>query len=677
MADKTAPARHAWPGTLHDADRSPRRCAHHSHHARHHSHSPSHSHSHSHSVSHPAGRSARHALTGTSSSSSSSSPAPSACPEAPRSLGQRRSSALLVRRRNVPLVLLSALLALLLLHEHRLSSSRRGAWAAVPLPVREARKLATSRAEWAARRKRSAERAGNKGGIAELVRADQEAATAWPEWWGSVRAATSPWDYVPRERERVRVLFLTDYDDYRTRANTHTYELIDAALEHPHVDVDVWGPGWAGYDFAVPLSVNVKRRANRLAALDAARGAHDAKRRARRAAAEQAQKRDRWAVWGDVRRAPGRDAAGLRAGEVGRSEGDHVEEGDERWEVPPWTAYEDGCNERSRFGLVWTISDIYKRDDLAHVDVLDCGTLFAQQIGDCHSLRCLDEWYVGANITAVKYAFELQEVFGWDRIKSMYPDMAAPLFGHSPDTGNPWDFWPVPWSEKKRRASIFGFDGSFYPIRTTVTDYLKDVGPSASASRSAVVSRHPHPGYTIAYDPAEPALETYERNHSSYAVQTAIREDFARGLREAQICIFDSSLERKMIRKYAQAFLSGCVVAADLPTEHEEALSAFVIELKPSWNALRIVAELERHLAEPERLEQMAMDAFAYARQHLTTTRKIDGMLDLVDQYRAGIRGYDHPFSFSSRCRAFWSGNAPRPPWCDATPGASHRGLEG
>lgn len=34
------------------------------------------------------------------------------------------------------------------------------------------------------------------------------------------------------------------------------------------------------------------------------------------------------------------------------------------------------------------------------------------------------------------------------------------MFGHSPDTGNEWDFWPVTWSEKASEARIFGFDGS-------------------------------------------------------------------------------------------------------------------------------------------------------------------------------------------------------------------------
>ena len=46
--------------------------------------------------------------------------------------------------------------------------------------------------------------------------------------------------------------------------NTHTYEIVDAALRHPNVVTDVWGPGWKGYDRSIPLSENIKRRQQRV-----------------------------------------------------------------------------------------------------------------------------------------------------------------------------------------------------------------------------------------------------------------------------------------------------------------------------------------------------------------------------------------------------------------------------
>jgi hypothetical protein len=57
-------------------------------------------------------------------------------------------------------------------------------------------------------------------------------------------------------------------------------------------------------------------------------------------------------------------------------------------------------------------------------------------------------------------------------------------------------------------------------------------------------------------------MVTYEQGHKAYVHHEALREDFAKHMRETRICVFDSSLERKMIRKYAQALLAGCVVVS-------------------------------------------------------------------------------------------------------------------
>lgn len=42
--------------------------------------------------------------------------------------------------------------------------------------------------------------------------------------------------------------------------NTHTYEIVDAALRHPLVDVDVWGPKWKHWDPSLSVAENVRRR---------------------------------------------------------------------------------------------------------------------------------------------------------------------------------------------------------------------------------------------------------------------------------------------------------------------------------------------------------------------------------------------------------------------------------
>nr|XP_019043618.1 hypothetical protein I302_08198 [Kwoniella bestiolae CBS 10118]OCF22548.1 hypothetical protein I302_08198 [Kwoniella bestiolae CBS 10118] len=471
-----------------------------------------------------------------------------------------------------------------------------------------------------------------------------EARGKWPSWWGNPDVVgRSPWDHQPvplGEGEKRRFLFLTDYKDYLERMNTHTYEIVDAALRHPQLSVDVWGPGWEGYDRSIPLSANIRKRAHRLAQLESSR---------RKFEEEQ---------------------------NVKKQEMVEESEEEEQWVKPGWyDEIPDGCNADVGFDIVFTISNIYKEDD-PHVDALDCGALLIQQLGDCHELRCSYEWYPHANnITVSKYAFELLELFEYDKVKAKYPDWQMGMFGHSPDTGNEWDFYPIPWNEKTAKAKVFGYDGSFYPIRTTVTDFLRAIEREPNLLQESIITRHPHPGYTVSVPSSarEQPLETYELGHEYYQTHLKLREDFANGMRTSKICVFDASLERKMIRKYAQAFLSGCVVASDLPTEHEESLSKFVIPLKSTWNIEKINEVLNHYLENDELLQQMAMDGFIWARQHMTTSNKVTHLLKMGDHYRAGSRGYEFPYGFSMRCRSYWSGDAYRPPWCAQ---GGYRGLE-
>jgi hypothetical protein len=96
-----------------------------------------------------------------------------------------------------------------------------------------------------------------------------------------------------------------------------------------------------------------------------------------------------------------------------------------------------------------------------------------------------------------------------------------------------------------------------YPLRSTVNRAIEH-------GKSNVVGRFTHPGYFM-WTPREyytNPLETYQQGHPVYDNHEATRAAFARGMRESRICVFDASLERKLIRKYAQAMLSGCVIVS-------------------------------------------------------------------------------------------------------------------
>ncbi|WWC92732.1 uncharacterized protein L201_007691 [Kwoniella dendrophila CBS 6074] len=499
---------------------------------------------------------------------------------------------------------------------------------------------------------------------------------AWPKWWGnpdSEEIGKSPFDHTPNPlrpgQAKRRFMFLTDYNDYLERMNTHTYEIVDAALRHPHLIVDVWGPGWEGYNRSIPLSHNVRNRQNRIARLEQSKEEFDQNQIQKTLEMENKltiQKKREWISRRfEVTRSPQSESPVLDEGSI-----------EAEWAKPPWSnEYPDECNEQTKFDVVFTISNIFNEND-PHVDALDCDTVLIQQLGDCHELRCSYEWYPHANnITVSKYAFELLELFEHDKVKAKYPDWRMGLFGHSPDTGNEWDFYPIPWSERTAKAKVFGYDGSFYPIRTTVTDAIRSIEKDPETLEQSIITRHPHPGYTVSVssEARQTPLETYELNHEYYETHQKLREDFANGMRQSKICVFDASLERKMIRKYAQAFLSGCVVASDLPTEHEESLSKFIIPLKSTWSIEKINEMLNYYLERDDLLQQMALDGFIWARQHMTTTNKITHLLEMADHYRQGSRGYEFPYGFSMRCRSYWSGDAYRPPWCSEE---GYRGLE-
>ncbi|KAJ9119301.1 hypothetical protein QFC24_005772 [Naganishia onofrii] len=409
-----------------------------------------------------------------------------------------------------------------------------------------------------------------------------------------------------------------DYHDYLERMNTHTYEIVDAAIRHPGISrLDIWGPKWRYWDPTVALSENVRRRMWWLDELE---------KRSLLLQPPQGRK--------------SRTAADLVDGNQIRAEELMTGEEMDAWWLAVKEERSDSCPPKG-FDLVWTISDIFKQSD-PMLDALPCGALLAQQLGDCHNLNCLSEWYPNvSNITVTKYAFEMLELFNEDRMAHTYPDLDRQLFAHSIDSANPWDFWPVEWSEKTSDAKMFGFTGSFYPLRVTITDYLETL-PEGSSS---LIERYGHPGYTVWEMPEayEDPMSTYERGNAAYQHHEALRDDFAKQMRHTKICVFDSSTEKKMIRKFAQALLSGCVVAGDIPTEHEDMLSEFMIELKASWDIeQRINMELAKHLQDDRELERKAMLGFAYARKHFTNTNKITEMLRLVDRYTQGARGYDY-----------------------------------
>lgn len=233
------------------------------------------------------------------------------------------------------------------------------------------------------------------------------------------------------------------------------------------------------------------------------------------------------------------------------------------------------------------------------------------------------------------------------------------LFGHVPDTANEWDFYPLhDWESKTYDAVLFGKINSYYPLRTTVAKAIQ-------AGQTFIKN----PTKLPELDPNWEALEKPKElnwSDSSHDMQRKILKDFAINMRQSKICVFDGSIEQKFIRKFSQAMLSGCVIASDLPNDHDTVLKKNIIELKLNSTIEEINESIKEALLDEQELKRKASVLLRYARQHLTSTRELDLMIESADRYRNGERGYWFPTAFSSFCRRY-NAEDPKivPEWCN------------
>ena len=130
------------------------------------------------------------------------------------------------------------------------------------------------------------------------------------------------------------------YTSFRQWGNRNAYTLV-AALRHPNIITDVWGPGWKGYESDLTLSVNVQRRARRIEQLERSKAVYEKrKRQEARKRAKEAKRRAKWAKW--------------TLGLVKLVEPEEVQVGP--WQAPDWQLdYEEGCGP-VKWEAVWTIS---------------------------------------------------------------------------------------------------------------------------------------------------------------------------------------------------------------------------------------------------------------------------------------------------------------------------------
>lgn len=80
-----------------------------------------------------------------------------------------------------------------------------------------------------------------------------------------------------------------------------------------------------------------------------------------------------------------------------------------------------------------------------------------------------------------------------------------------------------------------------------------------------------------------------------------------------------------------------------VPTEQEPNLRDFMIVLRPQASFEEINTIIYRALEDPLELQRKALAAFAYAREYLTNTRKVDNVIRDVIAYKAVSRHTVYP----------------------------------
>lgn len=161
-----------------------------------------------------------------------------------------------------------------------------------------------------------------------------------------------------------------------------------------------------------------------------------------------------------------------------------------------------------------------------------------------------------------------------------------------------------------------------------------------------------HPGYDVPHNNSDSPKE-YNPNSALTINHRKQQSKYATVLGTSRICIFDSSVIRKMIRKFVESAMSGCVIASDMPLEMWVELKPFVIELPHNSNA----AQEDLPDLAPRSAEEVK-----WATSSATCVHKIKTILSAVDAYRAGKRGYYFPHSVALDCYSTLDGV--KPSWC-------------
>jgi hypothetical protein len=207
---------------------------------------------------------------------------------------------------------------------------------------------------------------------------------------------------------------------------------------------------------------------------------------------------------------------------------------------------------------------------------------------------------------------------------------------------------------KRRNVRLIGAVWPLYPVRVAAEEAIEN-----GLINNGKVQNHP--GYDVPHNNSD-SPEEYNPNSALTINHRKQQSKYATVLGTSRICIYDSSVIRKMIRKFIESAMSGCVIASDMPLEMWVELKPFVIELPHNSTALQIAEIINAAQEDLPDLAPRSAEEVKWATSSATCVHKIKTILSAVDAYRAGKRGYYFPHSVALDCYSTLDGV--KPSWC-------------
>ena len=292
--------------------------------------------------------------------------------------------------------------------------------------------------------------------------------------------------------------------------------------------------------------------------------------------------------------------------------------------------------------------------------------------GDCHSGHAQCRlMYSGVNGTTILATRHVQHIF-----EVLYPPPRGILLTHLPFCVPSPHAPPFASNHQGARLRtlrrivsgrqgivLFGNSEALkYPLRKKIASLVsRGLLPNGRVNH--------FPGYRIAvnitpscaYDPMDPALANARRGQLE--LQTSMGA--------ARICVFDSMIRRKLIRKFLLSWLYGCVPAADMPHDMPPHYRSAMIPLSTSLSQDELIRTLTSAYGDLTRLQIMVDLGIEIVARVYACDVQVAHVLSVLAHRRAADvshGGVYLPYGFELTCGSVYPYAQDEPPlsWCKA-----------